>query len=114
MNRHERRKSAKFAKEVPASSKHRVMAFLEAFHKAPNDADIEIRVGRAEGGEAAILVSFERSEHALLVSEARTVAQIMEESMHAHPEDPEGATLPNIIMGLRHGCDEAERACFRS
>lgn len=108
MNRHERRKAKSLAKEVPASPRRRVLTFLHAFHKAPNDADIEIRVGRSET-EAAVLVSFEGTEHVLLVSEARTVAKIMEESMNAHPEDPEGRTLPNIIMGLRAGCDEADR-----
>lgn len=109
MNRHERRKMQRLAMVVPAGAKQRVMAFIDAFHKAPNNADIEIRVGASETGEAAILVSFVGTEHALLVSEARKVADIMEESMNAHPEDPEGATLPNIIMGLRAGCDQAER-----
>ena len=110
MNRHERRKAKSLGKEFPASTKHRVMTFLDAFHRAPNDVDIEIRVGSSEVGEAAILVSFAGTEHALLVSEARKVAEIMEEAMNAHPEDPEGATLPNMILGLRHGCDEAERS----
>jgi hypothetical protein len=110
MNRHDRRKAKSLAREVPASPKVRVLAFLEAFHKAPNDADIDIRIGASGAGEPALMVSFQGTDHALLASEARTIAQIMEESMHAHPEDPEGMTLPNIIMGLRAGCDEAERA----
>lgn len=110
MNRHGRRRAKSLAREVTASPKARIMAFLDAFHRASNNADIDIRIGASEAGEPAVLVSFEGTEHALFVSEARTVAQVMEESMNAHPEDPEGATLPNIIMGLRHGCDAAERA----
>lgn len=108
MSRHERRKEKSLAREFPASTEHRVMTFLDAFRRAPNDADFEIRIGSSEFGQRAILVSFAGTEHALLVSEARKVAGIMEEAMNAHPDDPEGATLPNIIMGLRHGCDVAE------
>ena len=110
MNRHERRKAKSLRREVSASPKKRVLDFIDAFHYARDDADIDIRIGASEAGEPAILVSFEGTEHTLFVSEARTVAQIMEESMNAYPEDPEGATLPNIIMGLRAGCDAAEAA----
>ena len=90
------------------SPKLRVMEFIDHFHAAPNDADIEIRIGSSER-EPAILISFCGSSHAFLVTEARTVADIMEDAMRAHPEDPEGATLPNIIMGIRHACDEAQK-----
>ncbi|MBR0869871.1 hypothetical protein JQ633_05850 [Bradyrhizobium tropiciagri] len=111
MNRHDRRKAVKPPK-VPATSKRRVMAFLTALHDAPHDADIEIRVGRS-AGEAAILVSFERTGHALLVSEARLAARIMEET-NAHSENQKVRTLPNIIMDLGAGCDAAERAYRKS
>lgn len=114
MNRHERRKAKSLAREVPASSKQRVMAFIDAFHAAPNSADIEIRAGASEAGEPAIMVSFQGSDHVLFVDEARTMAQIMEDAMNEHPEDQEGATLPNIIMGIRAGCDEAERSAAPS
>ena len=112
MNRHERRRAAAQTRalEVPASPKARVMKFLDAFHNAPNDADIDIRIGRSATGDPAVLVSISSGgDYAMMVSEASTLADIMEESMRAHPNDPEGATLPNIIMALRAGCDEAER-----
>ena len=111
MNRHDRRAAARRQMEVPASAKVRVMKFLAAFHDAPNDADIEIRIGASQVGERAVLVSISGGgDHALMVDEARKVADIMEESMRAHPNDPEGATLPNIIMALRDGCNRAEVA----
>ena len=94
--------------EVPASAKVRIMAFLSAFHGAPNNADIEVRAGKSEAGEAAILVSISGGgDHALMIHEARKVADIMEDAMKAHPDDPESRTLPNIIMALRAGCDQA-------
>lgn len=97
-----------FERTVPASAKTRVMAFLYAFHEADNDADIEVRVGKSGAGEAALLVSLQGSEHALMVAEARKVADIMEDAMNAYPGDPESRTLPNIIMALRQGAKQAE------
>lgn len=97
--------------EVPASTKERALAFIHAYRDAPNDADIAIRAGNFEGTHPAILISIEGGgEHALLVSEARKVADIFEEAMNAYPNDPESAGLPNAIMCIRHGCDEAERS----
>lgn len=95
---------------VPASARTRVMAFLEAFAEAPNDADIEVRVGANSDGRPAVIVNIGGGNHGLLVDEARKVADIMEETMNALPNEPEAATLPNIIMALRYGCDEAERS----
>jgi hypothetical protein len=95
--------------EVAASPKTRVLAFLEAFHEAPNDADIEVRTGRGERGEPAILVSIGASRHVLFAVEARKIAEVMEATMNEYPNEPETATLPNIIMVLRAGADEAQR-----
>jgi hypothetical protein len=92
---------------VPASPKQRVLAFLKAFREAPNDADIEIRTGRTEDGIPSILVSIGRDDHALLATEARTVADIMERTMNELSGLPEARELPNMIMGLRAGADAA-------
>ena len=97
-----------FERTVPASAKTRVMAFLSAFREADNDSDIEVRIGKSGAGEAALLVSLPGSEHALMVAEARKVADIMEDAMNEHPYDPESRTLPNIIMALRQGAERAE------
>lgn len=96
--------------EVPASPKVRVLAFLKAFQAAPNDTDIEIRTGKTEDGTSSILVSIGKDDYGLLASEARKVADIMEDTMNLYPKAPEAAELPNIIMGLRAGADAAERS----
>ncbi len=111
MNRHERRKVASTRRQIiaPAAALPRLMRFLDAFHEAPNDADIEIRGGSSESGETALLVAISGGgEHVLMCNEARKVADIMEDVMRAHPNEPESATLPNIIMALRAGCDALE------
>lgn len=111
-NRHQRRRDAARMRsmEIPASRRMRIMKFIDAFHAAPNDADIEIKIGAIDDGQAAVLVTINGSGYGLTVTEARKVADTMEEVMNAHPADPEGATLPNIIMALRFGSDAAESA----
>jgi hypothetical protein len=96
--------------EVAASPKTRVLAFIKAFRDAPNDADIEVRTGKTEDGIPAILVSIGKNDHAMLASEARIVAGIMEKTMWEFPNSHQSSELPNIIMGLRAGADAAERS----
>lgn len=92
-----------------------MMTFLAAFRDAPNDADIDMRIGGTEDGEPAILVSISNGggDHAMMASEARTLAGIMEDTMREFPNDPESAALPNIIMGLRAAADKAASALER-
>lgn len=99
---------------VPASPRMRVMTFLAEFRAADNDADIEIRIGHFEGGEPSVLISFNGKDHSFTVTEARKLADIMEEAMRAHPNDPDAATLPNIIMMLRMGSDKAAAASIEA
>lgn len=94
---------------APASPRARVVKFLEEFRDAPNDADIEVRIGSDGTGKPAILVTIGGSDHAFMVPEARKLADIMEEVMRKQSDNPEVATLPNLIMCLRAGCDKAER-----
>lgn len=94
--------------EAPVDAKKRLFAFLDAFHNAPNDADIEISLGMSEDQKPALLVSINGAGHILFVTEARKVAEIMEGAMTAHPNDPEGKTLANIIMDLRAACDKSD------
>lgn len=97
---------------APASPRARVLGFIEAFHAAPNDADIAVRIGADAAGTPAVIVSIGRANHALMVDEARSVAEIMENAMNTFPNDPESRTLPNIIMALRAGCDQAVAAAI--
>ncbi len=111
MNRRDRRIAKKRLRmEATAATMPRILAFVDAFKAAPNDADIEIRTGTF-GNTAAILVSISSGggDHAMTVTEGRMLAKIMEETMNKFPNDPEAATLPNLIMALRAGCDQAER-----
>lgn len=93
--------------EVAASPKARVLAFLKAYENAPNDADVEIRTGKSEDGDPAIMVSIGSDNHALFAWEARKIADIMERVLNENPDNPETEALPNIILALRAGADAA-------
>lgn len=93
---------------VQASPRGRVLAFLAAFREADNDADMELRIGKTEGGEAAVIITLAGIKHAFTAAEARKLATIMEDAMNACPNDPDSATVPNTIMVLRLGADQAE------
>lgn len=96
--------------QAVSSPRRRVMEFLAAFRQAPDDADIEVRVGMVENGPPAVLIAINGEQYPLLATEARKVAQGMDEAMRQHPDDPEAKTLPNIILMLRHGADKADAA----
>jgi hypothetical protein len=94
---------------IPASPRARVMNFLREFQAASNDTDIEVRTGHMEGGEPSVGVFMNDKVHGFTAKEARKLAKIMEDAMHANPNEPEAKTLPNIIMALRAGADKAEQ-----
>jgi len=95
---------------TPADPFTRCMAFVDEYLSAPNDADIEFRIGADTKGNAAVAVSVNGKQHGFLASEARTVADIMESALKAHPTHPDAKGLPNAIMSLRHTADMADRA----
>lgn len=92
---------------APSSPRTRVLAFLSAFHDAPNDADIDLRIGRSEHGEAAVLITIQGTDHVLTCGEALKIASVFEETMNKFPNEPDAKTLPNIIMVLRLGAEKA-------
>jgi hypothetical protein len=93
---------------LPKSPRIRVERFLRDFWAASDDTEIEITIGSVEG-EPAVLVSFCGRDHGFSSSEARRLAQVMEDDMNHMPTHPDAATLPNMIMGLRAGADRAEQ-----
>lgn len=95
--------------EAPMSARRRVLDFIDAYRRAADDADIEIMLGMDEDRRPALLVNVAGSNHCLLATEARMVANIMEGAMNACPNDPASRGLPNIIMALRAACDKADR-----
>lgn len=92
-----------------ASPLKRSLEFIAAYRAAKNDDDIEIRIGCLENGTPAIVVSIAGSMHAFTVGEARKLASIVEAGLNECPNDPEAASLPNLILALRGGADLAER-----
>ena len=93
---------------IKASPHARVMDFLDEFRAMPNNSDIEIRLGLMENGEPAVVVTLNDKYHGFTAKEARMLARIAEEAMNQIPSDPESATLPNLILALRYGADQAE------
>lgn len=69
-----------------------IMSFMEAFFEAPNDADIEVRMGSVEDApeEIYLIISVETagrvaSRVAMSATEARTLADIAERTDGAIP-----------------------------
>lgn len=92
----------------------RIVAFFKEFEAAPNDVDIDIHIGEAEDGEAAIIVILGGSGHAFTTKEARAMARIAEDAIRAYPNDPRSNELPNLIMALRMGADKSDAARERA
>lgn len=93
---------------TPADPIIRTMAFLEEYLAAPNDADVEIRLG-SMSGEPSIGISINGSMHGFTAAEARIVADCAESALHAHPSEKEAEGLPNLILALRSVADKAEQ-----
>mgnify|MGYP001575533754 CR=1 FL=1 len=100
---------SKIAVEVPAHGYNRAIGFLQEFWDAPNDADLELMLGTMEDGTPAIAIRLNGKVHGLSINEARTLANIVEDTMNTYPWEPESQTFPNLILLLRTGADIAEQ-----
>jgi hypothetical protein len=94
-------------RQTSQTPRQRVLAFLATYREASNDADIEVRIGTTDTSPA-IMVSLCGCEHYFLTEEARMIADIAEKAMAQYPNDPESASLPNMILALRAGADKAD------
>lgn len=91
-----------------ADPKRRTKKFLKAYSRAPNDADIDVRIGyEEEGGAPAVFISIGDDMHAFSVWEARVVADAAEKTL---PISNASDGLENLILALRLGADAAEKA----
>ena len=93
--------------DVPASQHTRVTTFLAEFQAASNDDEFALYPGDM-AGQPALVIIMNGKEHGFTTKEARIMADIAEEAMNAHPNDPEAATLENLILGLREGASRSE------
>jgi hypothetical protein len=98
---------------MPSSLLQRVQTFLAAYRAADNDDDLDVRIGRMESGEPAVMLSINGTNHGFTSNEARRLAQVAEDGMNACPSDPESAGLPNLILALRMGAEKADAAAPR-
>lgn len=94
---------------VSGSPSSRAIAFIDAFERAPNDADIEFRIGQSDKSEPGVLVSFQGTDHAFTTSEARVLADVFENTLNKFPDVPETRSLPNMILGFRMAADKADQ-----
>jgi hypothetical protein len=91
---------------APASSKERIAALLDAYRAAPPDADIEILMGRTEGGIPSICVCIEGGgEHPFLAIEAQAVAVAIEKVL---PPEWFKGNIPALAAALRTAAAAAE------
>lgn len=93
-----------------ADPKKRIRKFLRKYHSAPDDVDIDIRVGRvAETGEAAVIVGMGKDLHCFTAIEARIIADAAEDTLRSFPRSAEVRGFPDLITALRYGADVAEQ-----
>lgn len=85
----------------------RAMAFLLDYIEAPDDADVEFRIGKSDAGEPAIIVDVGKRRHAFTATEGRIVAGIAEDTYREFPHERDSAGFPNLILGLRAAVDKA-------
>ena len=87
----------------------RAIDFFADYFAAPDDADIVIRLA-AMGIEAvpSIAVSVGEKHHGFTASEARKLATIAENTLHKFPNEDDARGLPNLVLALRHGADQAD------
>lgn len=106
MNRHERRKAAKYGGGYvgPAAA----VEFLRRFAAAPNDADIELRDAQLADGTWLMSCRIEDYTAAMTPREMRVLADAAEDAMRKFPNEPEAMTLPNLIMAFREGAKRLE------
>ncbi len=94
---------------APSDPRERATTFLRAYISASDDADIAVRIGRSETtGEAAVFFSVDEAMHAFSSKEARILADVLESTLAAHPNEKESDGLPNLILALRFGADRSE------
>lgn len=83
-----------------------VIAMVDRFLSAPGSTTVEISTGRTKhDNRHCVIVSLCGTTTAMLPGEASLLADVMENAMHAFPDDPNAQTLPNMIMGLRFAVD---------
>lgn len=88
-----------------------IVKFLKTFLAAPNDADIEIRIGTPFfGGSPHVIVSLGGCLTAMLPEDADKLACIMEGGMRELGRRPEAMVFANIIMGLCQGAIVAKQS----
>lgn len=85
----------------------RAMIFLDAYMRAPADADLEIRGGRDDRGSPALAVTLCGTLHAFTCAEARIVSDIAEDTMRHFPQSAD--VWSNLIVALRGAADRVER-----
>lgn len=86
----------------------RFTRLLDAYMDAPDDADIELRLGSLpDDSDQYVLVSVNGNWHAFSTDEARAAADVLENTFRKYPTYPETRGFPDLILALR---ETAKRA----
>ncbi len=97
---------------APASPVERANNLMHAWLAAPSDTEVLVKSGHTDEGDPAILIIIDHddeNQHIFTASEARIVANLAEEALRRFPDDAQDQSIPELIVALRHGADEAER-----
>ena len=91
---------------VSASSQTRVAALLAAFRLVDENSKISMYTGLMQPEGPSVVVDIDSGRFGITVSEARTVAKILEFGQHVFGFD---ADFTNLMEGLRLVADRAEQ-----
>lgn len=83
--------------------------FIDAFMAASDDTEICVGLGTDGTGERFVMASVDEITLALLPSESRIFAGVVEEAMHKFASFPETRGFDDLILGLRTGADIIEK-----
>jgi len=92
----------------------RMERFIQAVRDMPSGCELGLQVGSIatpSGRLPAIVIELAYERHGFSVPEARMLTHILENSVRAYPDVAVyHYVIPDLIMAIRHACDEAERS----
>jgi hypothetical protein len=94
---------------VTADVVERAMTFVSALLRRPPGAEISLLTGRSDCGEPAVGVLLDGVIHPFMVAEARAMADCLEGTMNALPNNSYAQALPDIILCLRDMANRSEK-----
>lgn len=105
---------AKLTLQTRLTHMQRIHRFLVAWHCAPADADIDVRIGQTSDGIPSVLISINDDTHPFTADEADIVARSVSDTLTKFGKAALDEGLDNLLLALRSGSDLAREALRKS